>query len=129
MNVDQLVFMTTNVIFITMLIFAEIMIGSGAYKDNVEFTVYVNIINAIVGIYVSRPKSKSSKSLTNYASKTAILNFVVVTVVYLNIFIFAIIMLAFSLYKNEHHFAIYTGFLTTIIGIYVSKPKYKNKNE
>lgn len=140
-------FIATNLVLIMALIFAEVMIVIRGSDDINEFSLYINIINVINGIFVSKPKVSNKTDVAVQAQARALkhknrdveleedvenpedkklekyINFAITTLVYMEVLVFAFVMLGKG-YKDNLEFTVYSGLITTIIGIYVSKPKY-----
>ena len=121
------------------------MIGTKSYKSSTEFNFYFGMILFVMGMYVSRPKNKS-KIITNTQSnsnddtnnnelqhinindaKYYLITFIITSLIYIEILIFAICMLSLKLYKDDTEFRLYAGLIANLTGIYVSRPKYSNK--
>jgi hypothetical protein len=136
------------------LIFSEVMIVIKGSDDVNEFSLYINIINVINGIFVSKPKITNKTEVAAQAQVRALkhraignidevgsdvedvenpedkklekyINFVITTLVYMEVLVFAFVMLGKG-YKDNLEFTVYSGLITNIIGIYVSKPKYSS---
>lgn len=140
-------FIATNLVLIMALIFSEVMIVIKGSDDVNEFSLYINIINVINGIFVSKPKITNKTEVAAQAQARALkhrdveleddvenpedkklekyINFVITTLVYMEVLVFAFVMLGKG-YKDNLEFTVYSGLITNIIGIYVSKPKYSS---
>lgn len=108
------------------------MIATKKADTTTEFSIYLGLIHLIMGIYVSRPKNKSTQLSQSVSSDRdisdtlmyALLTFIITSIVYIEIFIYLICILSLKLYENNGGFEIYLGMLSNLIGIYTSRPKY-----
>lgn len=112
-------FITLAVLFTT-----QGLILGGSF-NNKEFPALIGINSAILGINTPRPKSKESKGSGNITSDKLI-SYIGSAIIHTEIILFCIVVLISGLYDGNDQLTIYLGMMTTILTIYVSRPKYKS---
>ena len=116
-------FSTVTIISVLVLFTCQGLIIAGAYK-NEEFPVLVGLITMIMGIFSPRPKTTSGKG-DGTISAPRVINFCLSAGIHIELVVFCLVVLIGGFYEDRDQLGLWIGIISTIIGIYVSRPKYK----